>query len=221
MDYADPRGARGLQGNARVLTRNRTASCIAPDRFHPGGPLRAAPTQGARAWERSGKGTRTAGYADPVRDDGGRTVALPAGQPGGALVADMPVRAGHAGRPGSGLCHQRRTRRPKPPWPIAEIRIRATPLRQASGLDLNRAWLGRPPRPPSQDRYDVASRLGSDCTGSMIGRRGGTGEAISGPSGKSPDDAGDLSSRSTWGETEWGLTSRDRTDARRIPEKPR
>ena len=57
--------------------------------------------------------------------------------------------------------------------------------------------------------------------GSMIGRRGGTGEAVSGASGKSPDDAGDLPSRSTWGEPEWGLTCLDRTDTRRIPENPR
>src|SRR5262249_714549 len=52
---------------------------------------------------------------------------------------------------------------------------------------------------------------GRTAPGSMIGRRGGTGEAVSGPSGKAPDDAGDLSSRSTWGEPEWGLTCLDRT----------
>jgi hypothetical protein len=53
---------------------------------------------------------------------------------------------------------------------------------------------------------------GRTAPGSMIGRRGGTGEAVSGPSGKSPDDAG---------EPEWGLTCLDRTDTRRIPENPR
>src|SRR5262249_7944949 len=62
---------------------------------------------------------------------------------------------------------------------------------------------------------------GRTAPGSMIGRRGGTGEAVSGASAKSPDDAGDLSSRSTWREPEWGLTCLDRTDTRCIPENPR
>src|SRR5262245_19218218 len=61
------------------------------------------------------------------------------------------------GRPGSA---ERGERRGVPP--IAGFQ---PPLGQASGLDLNRAWPGRPPRPPSQDRYDVAGRLGSDRTG--------------------------------------------------------
>ena len=54
----------------------------------------------ARASDRSGPGARTAGPADPVRDDGGRPVAGPAGQPDGPVAADRPVRAGDARRLG-------------------------------------------------------------------------------------------------------------------------
>ena len=64
---------------------------------------------------------------------------------------------------------------------------------------------------------------GADCPirGQVESRLLSRKQAVSGPSGKSPDDAGDLSSRSIWGEPEWGLTCLDRTDTRRIPENPR
>ena len=60
-------GLRGRQGRRGQLL------CHA---VHPGpgarpGHRRAAATQGSRASDRSGQGTRTAGPADPVRDDGG------------------------------------------------------------------------------------------------------------------------------------------------------
>ena len=84
------------QGLDLVITELRRLK----DRAHPTGPARA---------------TRAARHADPIRDDGGRSVPGPAGQPDGPVAADRPVRAGDARRPRRSQRSPTRTGRPQPP----------------------------------------------------------------------------------------------------------